>query len=548
MNANDASCLRCLLRVHNLAILADVIDLGSSMSPGDFSGLVERENERIELKTGTGRRPLQATMVAMSNTEGGLIIIGVADDRTVVGRRRDQGVDDEVHGAAFDATSVGRLEIREVMVGQKPVVAVTVHPRVDDVAATSDGRVLVRQGGHNRALAPREVAELYTRRARIRFESTDSGVEAGRVDRDLARGLAEACGWPEPDKYEDRWRERGLLNDLGRLTIAGALILTDPATTLGSAKFRVDIRVYEDDAGTSYVNREVLTGPVQHQVQSATDMVTRFVGTEMIITGARRHDVSRLPRRVIREVIANAAAHRTYELDATPVVIEIRPSAVTVTSPGGLPDPVTVDTLRQAQAPRNHTVIDLLRRYGLAEDSGQGIDVIEDDMRLELLAEPVFTAEEDSFTVQLPLRGLVSTTERGWLAEFERTGLLQSGERILLVTLAREESLTNSRARDVLGVDSTEARVRLQRLRDAGILVQHGTRGRAYYTLGSLGPDRSEQQIVLDAVVREPLTNEKVRSLTGLDRTAARSLLRRLVDEGRLVQHGERRGTYYTSS
>lgn len=518
------------------------------MSADEFRALVAREHERIELKTGTGRRPLQATMVAMSNTEGGLIIIGVTDDRTIVGRRRDQGVDDEIHGAAFDASNVGRLDISEVLVGEKPVVVVEVHPRVDDVAATSDGRVLVRRGGHNRALLPREVADLYTRRARIRFESTDSGVDVQRVDRDLARDLADVCGWPEPDRYEDRWRERGLLHDSGRLTIAGALVLTDPAKTLGAAKFRVDIRVYESDAGTSYINREVLTGPVQQQVQAAAEMVTRFVGTEMIITGARRHDVPRLPRRVVREVIANAVAHRTYELDATPVVIEVRPNAVTVVSPGGLPDPVTVATLRQAQAPRNHTVIDFLRRFGLAEDSGQGIDVIEDDMRLELLAEPVFTAEHDSFAVQLPLRGLVSTTERGWLAEFERTGLLQSEERVLLVTLAREESLTNSRARDVLGVDSTEARVRLQRLRDAGILMQHGTRGRAYYTLGALGPDRSAQQIVLDAVAKESLTNEKVRQLTGLDRTSARSLLRRLVDEGRLVQHGERRGTYYTSS
>lgn len=60
-----------------------------------------------------------------------------------------------------------------------------------------------------------------------------------------------------------------------------------------------------------------------------------------------------------------------------------------VTSPGALPAPVTVATLRDAQAPRNHRIIDVLRRFGLAEDSGQGIDVIQDGMRLELLDEPV---------------------------------------------------------------------------------------------------------------------------------------------------------------
>jgi ATP-dependent DNA helicase RecG len=196
--------------------------------------------------------------------------------------------------------------------------------------------------------------------------------------------------------------------------------------------------------------------------------------------------------------------------------------------------------------PRNHTVIDALRRYGLAEDSGQGIDVIQDTMRLELLDEPSFVEAADAFLVELPIGGLVSTTERGWLAEFERTGLVGNEERILLLTLLRDGRVNNARARDVLEVDSTDARARLRRLRDAGLVRQHGTRGRAYYTIGSIGPTRGDEQVVIDAAAAGPVSNSQVRDITGLDRDAARALLRRLVSEGRLVQQGERRGTTYT--
>lgn len=217
-----------------------------------------------------------------------------------------------------------------------------------------------------------------------------------------------------------------------------------------------------------------------------------------------------------------------------------------IESPGGLPAPVTVATLREAQAPRNHTVIDVLRRFGLAEDSGQGIDVIQDGMRFELLDEPEFTDEAASFTVVLKLGGLVSVVERAWLAEFERQGTLRERERLILLTVMREGSVTNARAREVLGIDSVDARVRLQRLRDAGLLEQHGTRGRAYYTLGIIGPDRSPAEIVLDEAKVRPLTNERVRELTGLDRQAALQLLRRLVHAGALVQEGQRRGTTYS--
>lgn len=206
---------------------------------------------------------------------------------------------------------------------------------------------------------------------------------------------------------------------------------------------------------------------------------------------------------------------------------------------------MTVATLREAQAPRNHTIIDVLRRFGLAEDSGQGIDVIQDGMRLELLHEPLFEETESAFRVTLHLRGLVSTTERAWLSEYERQGRLREGDRLLLLTVMRDGRITNSRARDILGVDSVEARTRLGRLRDVGLLIQHGTRGRAYYTLGVIGPDRSHEEVILEAAAANPLTNTSVRALTSLDRYQAGQLLRRLVGEGRLVQRGERRGTTY---
>jgi hypothetical protein len=92
---------------------------------------------------------------------------------------------------------------------------------------------------------------------------------------------------------------------------------------------------------------------------------------------------------------------------------------------------------------------------------------------------------------------------------------------------------------------ASRARTRLGRLRDAGLLIQHGTRGRAYYTLGVIGPDRSLEEVVLDAAAITPLTNTSVRGLTSLDRYRAGQLLRRLVREGRLAQGGERRGATY---
>lgn len=522
-----------------------MIEVPESLGAEDFAALVAREHESVELKSGAGRRPLQESLVAFSNTDGGVILIGITDTREVRGRIRDQGLDDDIHGAAVDAHHVGRYVVRQIQVGGRPVVAVVVQPRTDEVAATSDGRILVRRGGHNRAVVGAELRALVNSRSLARYESTDTGIPLREADDGFLGQVATAYGWPD-GRREACLLERGLLAGTGCLTVAGALVLTDPATSLGAAKFHVDVRAYESEAGVSYVRRDRVAGPVFRQVERATEIIMRDLGTDMVVTGVHRHDLPRLPRRAVREVVANAVAHRSYEIEQMPVVVELRPSRVVVVSPGTLPPPVTIATLRHDQSPRNHSVIDVLRRFGLAEDSGQGIDVIEDSFEHELLETPRFFEDRAAVRVELPLAGLVSVQERAWLAELERTGAVEAAERRLLLAVLRLRRLTNAGARELLGMDSTEVRVHLRRLRDAGVLIQHGERGRAYYTLGAIAPRASDEAVVLAAARDGQLTNERVRELTGRDRVTARSLLHRLVEEGSLVQEGTRRGTTYS--
>ena len=515
-------------------------------STNEFAALIAREDDEVELKTGAGQAALQPPLVAMSNTSGGRIFIGVTDHREVVGRARDQGTDDAIHQAALAARNIGRYWIDAGRVGERPIVIVTIEARRDDVSQTSEGRVLVRRGGRNVALFGQDLWNLMTARALQRFESAPASIGPDSVDERIAEAVAARFGWTDEAAWPARWLERGLLHANGRLTVAGSLVLSDTATTLGTAKFEVDLRSYENDFTTSYIRREQIRGPVQEQVRGATEWVLRDIGTEMVITGATRHDVPRLPPRAVREVIANAVAHRDYSIDRSAIVVEVRPASVTVSSPGPLPAPVTIATLRSAQSARNPTLIDVLRRFGLAEDGGQGIDVIEDEFRYELLEDPRFEEVGESFTVTLPLRGLVSNTERGWLLEFERRGTLKPSERSMLLTVVREGRITNSRAREVMGgVDSTQARSALQRLSRGNLLRQQGERGRAFYTLGVFGPDRSPEDALLEAAADEPLSNRTVRQITGLDRDGALALLRRLVRAGRLEQSGTKRGTRY---
>ncbi|WP_219414052.1 BREX-2 system adenine-specific DNA-methyltransferase PglX [Pseudonocardia nigra] len=58
-------------------------------------------------------------------------------------------------------------------------------------------------------------------------------------------------------------------------------------------------------------------------------------------------------------------------------------------------------------------------------------------------------------------------------------------------------------------------------------------------------PDPAHLEAVLTAAASEPLSNERIRDLTGLDAAGARALAQHLVAEGRLVTAGQRRGMRY---
>ena len=214
---------------------------------------------------------------------------------------------------------------------------------------------------------------------------------------------------------------------------------------------------------------------------------------------------------------------------------------------------MTVDNIREANAARNITTISLLRRFGLAEDQGRGIDVMQDTMAEEMLDPPRFTDNGHEVTVTLPLRSTVAPAERAGSASWSIVGTLAGPDRIALVHAARGEVLTNARVRQLLGVDRTAATDVLGRLRYEGLLEQRGQRAeRPTACRGSLRPpaglrltDTDLRDLVVELAAAGPIANADVRAATGLDRAATLVLLEQLLAEGRLVRTGNRRGTRY---
>lgn len=528
----------------------------SVMSTEDFAQAFPGESDYIEFKQGIPEEKVREAVVAFSNADGGVVLLGVRNDGTVTGLDVTGETQARVHRLVLGLHEPGRYLLHRLSVSDRTVLVVSVQRRRDGFAQLADGRVLLRRGAMNIPLFGAELRSFVSSRSLSRFETTPVSIELSDADDDLLERVRAAYGWSE-SKNVSRLHEAGLVEGPGaspKLTVAGALSLTtDPAAVLGKAY--VEIFRFRDGTD-AYDKRVEVRGPIDAQVAKTVRQVMDELGSDLVILGVRRFELPRIPEQVLREAVANAVAHRDYEVSGQAVRVEIWPDRLEIRSPGGLPEPVTLANIREQNAPRNLDTIRLLRRYRLAEDAGMGIDVMEDGMDAALLERPSFTSDGSYVAVSFTLHSTVTPQERAWIGEIEQRGQITSNDRVVLLHAARGEVLTNGRVRELLGVDSVHARASLTRLRDLGYLAHSGERAGSSYTLArDLGPPRGlelpplELRSLILSVAREAgrVTNEAIRARTGLERAPVLAVLNALVQSGELARHGERRGSYYTA-
>jgi ATP-dependent DNA helicase RecG len=87
-----------------------------------------------------------------------------------------------------------------------------------------------------------------------------------------------------------------------------------------------------------------------------------------------REEVKMFPKQALRELIANALVHQDFLATGASVMIEMYGDRVEISNPGIPPIPVArfIDEYRS----RNEQLADLMRRLGICEEKGSGIDKV----------------------------------------------------------------------------------------------------------------------------------------------------------------------------
>jgi ATP-dependent DNA helicase RecG len=282
--------------------------------------------------------------------------------------------------------------------------------------------------------------------------------------------------------------------------------------------------------------------------------------------GMFRVPIPKVDLGAFREAIANALVHRDYHR-LSAVHVRLDDDGLTISNPGGLVEGVTLSNLLTTEPrPRNRTLADAMKRIGIVERSGRGVDKIYRGMLRFGRPEPDYSRTDTNSVV---LRLSTVAADEVFLQRVVEQENRQGGaplpidSLIVLAALREHKRLGADELAQHIQRDAVQVKKTLEHLVEAGLVEAHGSNRSRSYTLSvemyrakgdKLAYTRQagfskvqHPEMVLNYVRQHGrIQRNEVMELCHLSEDQATRLLGRLRREGRLVQRGEKRGAFYT--
>lgn len=547
------------------------------------SHLPASETLTVEFKSDRKRLPddeLVEALVCLANTEGGELWLGVEDDGTPTGLHETHQNLAGLPGLVAARTSPSlNVTVEAVALAGLRVARIVVGQSVSEVATTA-GKYLRRRLKPDGT--PECVALLpHERSSRAsRFGLVDASAQAvagatladlDPLERERLRQTVQQYGG---DRVLLELDDEAMDGALGFTTrnAAGERVPTLTGLLVIGRENALREKVPTHEFAFQVLAREAVAFnefrrfPLLKALDWLETNFRPYNPEKEIQVGLFRVPVPKVDMGAFREALANALVHRDYHR-LSAVHVRLDDEGLTISNPGGLVEGVTLSNLLTTEPrPRNRALADAMKRIGVVERSGRGVDKIYRGMLRFGRPEPDYS-RTDGNSVILRL-ATVAADEVFLQGVVEQEGR-QSGDPLpidSLIALAalREHKRLNAEELALhIQRDPTRARRTLEQLLEAGLVEAHGnTRSRSYtlsvdmyhakgdklaYTRQVGFSQVQQPEMVLNYVRQHGrIQRSEVMALCHLSENQAKALLQRLKDDGRLAQHGVRRWTFYT--
>lgn len=524
------------------------------------------ESEVLDFKTvgrsvGDALTDLAEAAACFANGRGGTIVVGVKDR---------PGGPEAFAGTSLDVTSTRRaifertdphltVDVETAVHSEKNLLIVRV-PEGATVHAVQSKHT-ERIGTSCMPMHSGRIARVMADRSGDDWSDGDSELGIDAVDPfalATARKFLEGAVDPTRQSWA-RLRDAELLRVIGAVTTrgtlnrAGALLLT----TADGLRENVTYSHRQTPTG-SLTASESFTTPALNTLDRVFDLISARVNTTSVDIGrGRQLQVEDLPATAVREAVVNALMHRDHRTGGR-IVIEHAATRIAVTSPGSFLTGIDgSNVLTAASRTRNPRLAEAIRKLGLAETAGTGVDRMYASMTRLGHQPPAFDADDATVRVTL-----VGGSPNEYLTRFVAALPSEEAEdadaMLILLTLLGTRTINATELAGPLQKSVIEVQSVLDRLAAPPREIVEPTRESIRRThpsyrlregpLAALGPavsyrrrttDSSDRKVL--ALLRESgqINSRMVKLVLDTDTSQTSRILADLVDRGLLVKNSK---------
>lgn len=442
---------------------------------------IPEETQTIEFKRLNGEKIISKiiqTIVAMANTDGGVMIFGVEDPEKTKLKGKDRIFGIEENKELFDSIFHEIKNIIPPISNLKPelidfeagkTIAILNIPKATESFFSINNEIFIRLHKSNKKLTPYEVVKLSYAKG---FEKADK--ELVDIDFELLQtGYFE--GWRKArnisaGKIEDILFQTGLArkNEDGTIkpTRAAVLLfaqfpndLLDTKCTVRVIQLRGTIETFGDTP--NYLETpKTINGPIIEIIKRTQEYVLNLLKSGIVIRSGFVNTY-KIPERTVKEAITNAIIHRDYHIKRD-VEIRIFEDRLEILSPGLFPYNITKTNIGyvRADGERNNLLVKHLREFPEPPNLNlnEGVRSMRSEMEKQNLYPPIFFTYplyEDSVKVVL--------LNEDQPTEWEKVKKY----------LEKNKYIDNKTARDITGVVQLHAMSRfLRKWTEKGLLLK----------------------------------------------------------------------------
>lgn len=386
------------------------------MKISELENIIQRgESGTLEFKTNvSGIKGAAKTLCAFLNGKGGTVLIGVSDNKKIIGQDVTDHTRQEIANALRKFEPTANIEVQYIdYEPNKQIIALIAHPDPRSLPYSFDGRAYERKESSTNIMPQGKYQQLLLAK-NLNPLSWESQPALGVSIEDLDRNeiIATVKNIAQKKRLESNIDTNNIEEILKRLKLINAGQITNAAVVLFAKEIpgnylQCVIRMarFKGTEKRNFIDSKHVFGNAFQLLQEAENFITRnsAIASRFEKGQFARIDEPEYPFDAVREALINSICHREYASVGGSITLMIFDDRLEIANSGILLSDITLGDLKKAHVShsRNPRITNVFFRRGLIEEMGIGTQEIIKTCIAAKMKEPDFYEQAGAFVVRL---------------------------------------------------------------------------------------------------------------------------------------------------